>query len=133
MKLQIKTKRLLIVEDDPSLSRVLSFLLGRDDLEISTTPSVFSAINLCQDQQPDLIVLDLALIDGEGYQVIEWLQSNAKAPFPAIIIYTARDITTSELIQFQPIVDHIFTKSRIDPCDFQQTVFYLLDKTNVAV
>ncbi|MGF1576681.1 MAG: PleD family two-component system response regulator [Cyanophyceae cyanobacterium] len=132
MKLQIKTKRLLIVEDDPSLSRVLSFLLVRDDLEITTTPSVFSAINLCQFQQPDLIVLDLSLIDGEGYQVIEWLQSNAKEPFPSIIIYTARDITTSELIQFQPIVDHIFTKSRIDPCDFQQTVFGLLDKTNLV-
>ena len=125
--LQVKPKRLLIVEDDPSLSRVLTFLLVRDGLEISTTNSVSSAIKLCKQQQPDLIVLDLSLINGEGYQVIEWLQLNAKLPFPFIIIYTARDISAFEHQQFQPIVNHIFVKSRVQPALFQQKVFSLLD------
>ena len=61
VSLSLVTQTLLIVEDDPDLLRVLALLLQRDNLQIETAQSTASAISSCQQQLPDLIILDLGL------------------------------------------------------------------------
>lgn len=117
-------KRLLIVEDDPDLQRVLSHLLTREGHSISTATSVIPAIAACQTEDLDLIILDLTLLDGTATEVIRWLQSNKQDPI--IVIYTALDLSESEYRFFRSASQHIFIKCRVDPIQFQQTIFQLL-------
>ncbi len=123
-------KKLLIVEDDPDLQRVLSLLLTREGHSISTATSVTQAIAACQAEDPDLIVLDLTLLDQKGSDVIQWLQSNQQDPI--LVIYTAHDLSEPEYRFFQSASQHIFVKSRVDPIQFQQTIFQLLAEKTLS-
>lgn len=122
------TQTLLIVEDDPDLLRVLALLLQRDTLQIQTAQSIASAISTCQQQPPDLIILDLGLPPSDGFQLVAWLNALKSPTLPILVVYTARDLSERELQQLQPITRHIYTKSRISPSDFRQQVFTLLDE-----
>lgn len=122
------TQTLLIVEDDPDLLRVLALLLQRNNLQIKTAQSIASAIASCQQQLPDLIILDLGLPLRDGFQLVAWLNGLKSPTLPILVVYTARDLSEQELQQLQPITRHVYTKSRIGPSEFRQQIFTLLDE-----
>ncbi|MBC8281880.1 MAG: response regulator [Chloroflexi bacterium] len=65
----------LVVEDDPSITRMLRFSLragGFGITEVSTGPA---AIRLIDEHRPAAVVLDLGLSDGDGSTVLKRLQS----------------------------------------------------------
>ena len=72
--------RILIVEDHDSTAAVMSKLLQRDGHQVTTAATVRDAMALLSDQQFDLLLSDLGLPDGNGFQVMRELSrvSNAK-------------------------------------------------------
>jgi DNA-binding NarL/FixJ family response regulator len=68
--------RCLIVEDQVMFVQLLSrLLLGMPGLEIvATATSCHEAMQACQQHRPQLLILDLALPDGEGLQVARFLR-----------------------------------------------------------
>lgn len=79
--------RVLVVEDDPTISEVVVRYLEREGLEVEAVADGRDALDAAARQWPDLVVLDLMLPGIDGLEVCRRLR--ARAPVPVIML-TAR-------------------------------------------
>jgi DNA-binding response OmpR family regulator len=80
--------RLLLVEDDESLALGIEFSLKDGGYEVSRTATVEGGKNLFHLEQFDLILLDVNLPDGNGYELCKYIRTKSEVP---IIFLTACD------------------------------------------
>jgi DNA-binding NtrC family response regulator len=84
--------RILIVDDDRSIRRTLEKFLGGEGFEVATAHDAASALAALDDAQPalpDLVLLDLGLPGGSGFDVLAALEPRPHKP--TIVVITARD------------------------------------------
>lgn len=83
----VQKRRILIVEDEPAIQRVLSFFLAYHDFEVFTASNGLQAIQLIPICKPHLIILDLIMQPGTGWDVLHWLRVHQLAtPIPVLIV-----------------------------------------------
>ena len=91
----------LVVEDDADLAEVLAVSLRRRGVDVVKALTEHSAVALAERLRPDLIVLDVALTEGDGYGVVETLRrSRAHARTP-VLVYTAHNLDDSQRARLQ--------------------------------
>ncbi len=78
---------ILIVDNQPNSHRILRQLLGEAGFDVVQVDSGLQAIDLILTQQPDLVLLELALADIDGKEVIRTVRESSAAP---IIVISAR-------------------------------------------
>ena len=100
-------KRILLVEDDLSLINGLSFAVTKQgyDLDIARTSCEASAI--LADEKYDLVVLDVSLPDGSGFDICKKIRQTSKVP---IIFLTAADEETNIIMGLDIGGDDYITK-----------------------
>ncbi|MDY6793845.1 MAG: response regulator [Actinomycetota bacterium] len=82
-------RRILIVDDDPDLVRILSVNLMADGFDVSTAFDGVSAVMCAHRDQPDLIVLDIKMPAGDGFSVVERLKSSNRTFTIPIVFLSA--------------------------------------------
>ena len=80
-------KKILIVEDDPSVKKLLEITFKEYGFDFISCESKKSALALFLSQNPNLVVIDLGLPDGDGKDLIKDLRAISKVP---LIVVTAR-------------------------------------------
>lgn len=80
---------LLVIEDDPLLSRSLSLAMTRHGYTVDALSRIDEACEALRQGRFDLVLLDLGLPDGNGLQVLERLRGWHDAT--PVLILTARD------------------------------------------
>jgi two-component system response regulator PilR (NtrC family) len=75
----------LIVDDEPDLLELVSLTLGRMNLRTRTAPDVGTARKLLKSEQFDLCLTDMRLPDGDGLDLVAWIQEN-RATVPVAVI-----------------------------------------------
>lgn len=100
-------KRILLVEDDLSLIKGLSFAVKKQgyDLKIARTSCETSAI--WADAKYDLVILDVSLPDGSGFDICKKIRQTSKVP---IIFLTAADEETNIIMGLDIGGDDYITK-----------------------
>jgi len=88
--------RILIVDDDPDLRRALKIRLRANHYDTLQASDGYSAIAVAQKEQPNLIILDLGLPAGDGFVVLQRLQTNDALSDIPVIVLTARDPLSNE-------------------------------------
>ncbi|MCT4665290.1 MAG: response regulator [Flavobacteriales bacterium] len=81
---------ILIVDDEPSIVMSLDFLLRKENYEVFIARDGQEALDLIEENIPDLILLDIMMPKVDGYQVIEQLKSSQKHQHIKIIFLTAK-------------------------------------------
>lgn len=91
----LHTKKLLLVDDEPELLKMVITILKDDGFEnIVSATSVKEGVAAATREKPDLAVLDVMLPDGDGFSLMEQIRSFTNAP---IIFLTAKDETADKL------------------------------------
>ena len=80
--------RLLVVEDEPTILELLSGSLRFAGFDVVTASSGSGALRAAAACRPDLILLDVMLPDGDGFEVVRTLRSSG--PRVPVIFITAR-------------------------------------------
>src|SRR5476649_1935487 len=75
----------LIVDDEPDLCELLSITLQRMDLAPSTAATVSAAQRMLKTERYDLCLTDMQLPDGNGLELVEWIQQYAPTVPVAVI------------------------------------------------
>jgi two-component system, OmpR family, KDP operon response regulator KdpE len=88
--------KILVVDDDPDLIRALRLRLRANDYDIATASDGYAAIATAQKEKPDLIILDLGLPVGDGFVVLDRLQSSDVLSGIPVIVLSARDPQNNE-------------------------------------
>jgi DNA-binding response OmpR family regulator len=88
--------KILVVDDDPDLVRALRLRLRANNYEVATASDGYTAIAAAQKERPALIILDLGLPVGDGFVVLERLQSSDSLSGVPVIVLSARDPQSNE-------------------------------------
>ncbi|HZO23949.1 MAG TPA: sigma-54 dependent transcriptional regulator [Steroidobacteraceae bacterium] len=75
----------LIVDDEPDLLELVSLTLGRMNLETRTAADINTARRLLKSEQFDLCLTDMRLPDGNGLDLVAWIQEH-RATLPVAVI-----------------------------------------------
>ncbi|WP_313182659.1 response regulator transcription factor [Lacrimispora sp.] len=67
--------KVLIVDDDPAVCKLLEKVMHSNDLETSVADSGLTALNQLKNHTYDMILMDVMLGDMEGFEVIKRLRS----------------------------------------------------------
>ena len=81
-----QTLKILVVDDEPSIRRILKTRLSINGYEVVTAPDGIEALNIFHNEVPDLVVLDVILPKLDGYGVCQELRQKSEIP---IIMLTA--------------------------------------------
>lgn len=84
-----------IVEDDRALSSGIVLALGEPDLEFIQDATVRAAKDSFEMRSPELIVLDVNLPDGSGYDYLKWVRERSRLP---VLMLTAHDMEMDEVM-----------------------------------
>jgi two-component system KDP operon response regulator KdpE len=99
--------RVLVVDDEPSILRVVAANLRARGYEALTAASGTAALTVIETHQPDCVVLDLGLPDVGGLEVLRRLRAWTTTP---VVILTAVDDEADKAIAFDLGADDYVTK-----------------------
>ena len=75
----------LVIDDEPDIRELLSLTLGRMNIETAVAEDIKSAKALLSAKRFDICLTDMRLPDGDGLELIEWMQKNATGVPVAVI------------------------------------------------
>ncbi len=102
-----KMKRIFFVEDDLSLINGLSFAIKKQGYEIDVARTSLEAEQLWMNGKYDLVILDVSLPDGSGYDICQKIRKVSKVP---IMFLTAADEETDIIMGLDIGGDDYITK-----------------------
>lgn len=94
-------ERVLIVDDDPDIVRLVSYNLSQSGFEPVHAGNGREALAIIQSQPPDLIILDLMLPDVDGIEVCRTLRSQDVSANIPIVMLTARSEEIDRVVGFE--------------------------------
>lgn len=103
-----KTKKILIVEDEPSLVFTLKDTLESENYNVNVVEDGAEAVETVQQFEPDLMILDLMLPNVSGYDICKEIR-NLKYTFP-IIMLTAKEQEIDKVTGLNLGADDYITK-----------------------
>lgn len=91
----LHSKKLLLVDDEPELLKMVSTILKDVGFEnIVVAASVKEGVAQAKKEEPDLVLLDVMLPDGDGFSLMQQLRSFTDIP---VIFLTAKDEAADKL------------------------------------
>lgn len=122
-----KSPEILLVDDDKELLEILSIDLSQRGLSVTTSTNGQEAVRIAQENLPNLIVLDINIPNGNGFEVVEKLRSEPKLRNISLIIYSGRDLTGEQKTKLSLGPTRFLTKTRVSSADFRNNVLELLN------
>jgi two-component system response regulator RegX3 len=100
-------RTILMVEDESSITEPLAEALDREGFDTRVAGTVADALEQASDEMPDLVLLDVMLPDGSGYDVARTLRERSTVP---IIMLTARGEETDRIVGLELGADDYIVK-----------------------
>ena len=86
--INVKTPRILVVDDEPDIRRLVCEILEDEGYQVAMAEDASAARQLKKSQQPDLILLDIWMPDMDGIECTQRIRLTGGVP---IVMVTARD------------------------------------------
>ncbi len=83
-------RKVLIVDDEPDIVRLVQFTLERRGFEVIVATDGLSAIELAETEKPDVILLDAVMPVMSGYTACQRLKENSKTKSIPVIMLSAK-------------------------------------------
>jgi len=80
----------LIADDDANISQALCFLMQREGHEVRTAADGEQTLAAIEQQRPDVVLLDLMMPKGNGYEICRALRANRRYDGMRIIMLSAK-------------------------------------------
>ncbi|MCC7118210.1 MAG: response regulator transcription factor [Anaerolineales bacterium] len=111
-------KKILIVDDDISITLLLEKILSRAGFSVVVVNESSQAMRKAQELNPDLFILDLMMPQPNGFEVCRALRADATFSNTPILIITASDDYDSKAIAYAAGASDYITK----PFDHEELI-----------
>jgi two-component system, OmpR family, response regulator RegX3 len=102
-----RKRTVLLVEDETSITEPLAEALGREGFETKVAGTAEESLRLAESVKPDLVLLDVMLPDGSGFDVCRELRQRSQVP---IIMLTARGEEADRIVGLELGADDYVVK-----------------------
>jgi DNA-binding response OmpR family regulator len=107
-EMAIQTPHILVVEDDPSVAKALAAGIGEEGYDVHCEGTAAGGMSYARDKSPHLIVLDVRLPDGSGFDVCRQLrQMGLRQP---ILMLTVQTDEVDKVLGLEMGADDYITK-----------------------
>lgn len=110
----------LAVDSDASLLDVLSQQLSRDGFAVRTATGGTEALRALRFRRPALLVLDVDLPDGNGFDLVSILRADPRFRSLPLLVFTARDLADEERSRLTLGPTRFVTKSKSSVAEFRR-------------
>lgn len=117
--------RILIVDDDAEIRRLISTILVDEGHKIVSAPDGEKALEMLAVEAPDLMVLDIMMPKMDGYGVLKGMRAAGMRESTKVLILTARTSEADWVRGYKLGADHYLTKP-FDVNELVETVENLL-------
>ncbi|MCA1692412.1 MAG: response regulator transcription factor [Actinobacteria bacterium] len=107
MALTAAPARILVVEDDPTVSEVVTRYLEREGFRVEVAYDGADALRRALEDPPELVVLDLMIPSLDGFEVCRQLRASAPVP---VIMLTARGEEADRIVGLELGADDYVSK-----------------------
>ncbi|MFZ5354359.1 MAG: response regulator [Bacillota bacterium] len=101
------SKKILVVEDEPAMSELLSYIIRNEGYKVDAAFSGEQAIQKLQQFCPDLVMLDLVLPDASGYDICRKIVNDYQIP---VIMLTSKSDVLDKVLGLEFGADDYITK-----------------------
>ena len=91
MMVNLKTYRILVVDDEPEIHAVLGKLLSKEGYDVDSAYNAEEAFDSISQEKPDLMILDIMMPQVSGIEVCNRLKGDEATNDILILIVSARD------------------------------------------
>jgi PAS domain S-box-containing protein len=123
--------RILVVEDDHDLAGIIREVFASESIQVELAYTLQSAQEACSRFQPHLLVLDIGLPDGDGFNLVDWLRQYKSLAHLPLVVYSGSSFTPSERRQLTLGPTHFLTKTRVQPQQLEALVLTMLRTTRL--
>jgi DNA-binding response OmpR family regulator len=112
-------KRVLVVDDDPLLTRLVRINLELSDFLVEEVWDGSTAMRILEDNPPDLLILDIMMPRVDGWDILKMIRESPELLELPVVILTARAQEEDALKGWEMGTDDYITKpfSSIRLCD----------------
>jgi CheY-like chemotaxis protein len=82
--------RILVVDDEPHIIKLVTFTLERRDHDVISAPDAPSGIEAAREHRPDLILLDVMMPGMTGFEALEVLKSEDDTGTIPVVMLSAK-------------------------------------------
>jgi two-component system response regulator RegX3 len=100
-------RRILLIEDEESISEPLERALGREGFDVTTAATAAEGRERFREQGPELVLLDVMLPDGDGRDLLREIRSTSRTP---VVMLTARGEELERVLGLELGADDYVTK-----------------------
>ena len=126
-KADVKSLKILIVDDNEQITKMLSTFLELKDQECTVANDGKEGLDIIKENRHDVVLLDLAMPEFDGYAVIKDLEENNMLKDRKIIVFTASTITQDEL---DGLVDRGVSSYILKPIDIDLLLSKIIETAN---
>jgi CheY-like chemotaxis protein len=102
--LPLASRRILVVDDQPSVRHMLEVALGAAGALVSSAPDGYVAVSLAREAPPELVLLDLVMPSMTGWEVIQALASTPQTcAIPVVLQTSAEDFASFDRAKKQGV------------------------------
>jgi DNA-binding response OmpR family regulator len=84
--------RILLIEDDPHISKFLELELQHEGYEVNHVSNGKAAIESISEKLPDLVILDIMIPEIDGYHVLQIIREDYSNELPVIMLTAKREV-----------------------------------------
>jgi len=106
-----KSKKVLIVEDNPKHAKALSYFLETFNINSELRSNVSEGIDALKSNEVDCVILDMGIPDKKAYETLEEAKKNPGFEHLPIIIFTGKSLSLSEELRIKQYADSIIVKT----------------------
>jgi DNA-binding response OmpR family regulator len=103
-------QKILLIEDDPQISKLISQALQRAGYEVVTAMDGSEGLRKVKEANPQLVVLDISLPGVDGYQVCHYIRQDPETANLPILIVTAMSRPADQRRGFESGADDYLSK-----------------------
>ena len=104
------SKKILIVEDDPSFSRAINHMIGKEGYEVITAYNGMTGLRMAKEEKPDLLILDVMLPGLDGFEICSRLRGETQTAKLPIIMLSAKGQDTDKTTGLKVGANEYLTK-----------------------
>ncbi|NOT35059.1 MAG: response regulator transcription factor [Candidatus Eisenbacteria bacterium] len=105
--------RLLVVEDDPFLSRILEKRFGAEGYQVFLAADGRAGMKAIVQHEPDVVISDWMMPEVDGLELCQSVKTGLREAAPYFILLTAKGDVSDKLVALDSGADDYVTK----PCD----------------
>jgi DNA-binding response OmpR family regulator len=124
----IRPHRVLVVEDDPDLGRVLMATMAGAGIDAHLATTGREAMAAIDRAPPELLVLDIGLPGEDGFAVTDWLRRQGRLSGTPLLIYSGLDLSAEERMRLQLGSTEFMPKAEVSPEELQRRIADLLTR-----